>query len=97
MGNNTVRIYPVRTPLSRFLFEESDCVVDFLVTPDPEVEDRVRVTVKAMAKKLDLARKRQIHFRVPADQVEERLRVPLQERLGRLATSLGFKRSRVSY
>jgi hypothetical protein len=97
MGNNTVRIYPVRTPLSRYLFEDSDCVVDFLAAPDPEVEDRVRVTVKAMAKKLDLARKQQIHFQVPADKVEERSRVPLQERLSRLAKSLGFRRSRVTY
>jgi beta-lactamase regulating signal transducer with metallopeptidase domain len=97
MGNQTVRIYPVRTPLSRYLFEGSDCVVDFLAAPDPEVEDRVRVSIKAMAKNLDLARKQRIHFRVPADKVDERSRVPLQERLDRLAKSLGFRRSQVSY
>jgi hypothetical protein len=96
-GNNTVRIYPVRTPLSRYLFEGSDCVVDCLAAPVLEVEDRVRVTIKATVPKLDLERKQQLLFRVPADQVEERSRVPLQEELHRLANSLGFQRSRVSY
>jgi hypothetical protein len=65
--------------------------------PDPETEDRVRVIIKATIAKLDLGRKQQILFRVPADQVEERSRVPLQERLGRLAKSLGFQTSQVSY
>src|SRR5262249_47944029 len=97
LDNNAVRIYPVRTPLSRYVFEGSDCVVDCLAAPVLEVEDRVRVTIKATLPKLDLERKQQIHFRVPADQVEERSRVPLQEELHRLANSLGFQRSRVSY
>jgi hypothetical protein len=97
LGNNAVRIYPVRTPLSRYLFEGSDCVVDCLAAPDLEVEDRVRVTIKATLPKLDLKRKQQIHFRVPAAKVEEHSRVPLQERLHLLAKSLGFQRSMVSY
>ena len=33
LGNKTVRIYAVRTPLSRYLFEGSDCVVDCLRPP----------------------------------------------------------------
>jgi hypothetical protein len=97
LGNNAARIYPVRTPLSRYLFEGSDCVVDCLAAPDLEVEDRVRVTIKATLPKLDLERKQQIHFRVPAGKVREHSRVPLQERLRHLAESLGFQRSRVSY
>jgi hypothetical protein len=97
LGNNMVRIYPVRTPLSRYVFEGSDCVVDFLVAPDLEIEDRVRVTIKATLPKLDLGRKQRVHFRVPADKVEEHSRVSLQERLHRLAKSLGFQRSSVSY
>jgi hypothetical protein len=97
LGNDMVRIYPVRTPLSRYIFQGSDCVVDCLVAPDLEVEDRVRVTIKATLPKLDLKRKQQVHFRVPADKVEEHSRVPLQERLHRLAKSLGFQRSMVSY
>jgi hypothetical protein len=97
LGTDSVRIYPVRTTLSRYLFEGSDCVVDCLAAPVLEVEDRVRVTIKATVPKLALERKQQILFRVPADQVEERSRVPLQEELRRLANSLGFQRSRVSY
>jgi hypothetical protein len=96
-GWATIRFDSVRTPLSCYLFEESDCVVDFLAAPDPELEDRVRVMVKAMARKLDLARQQQIHFRIRPDHVEEHSRPPLQERLNRLAKSLGFRRSRVSY
>lgn len=42
LGNKMVGIYPVRTPLSRYLFEDSDCVVEFLVAPDPEVEPSPR-------------------------------------------------------
>jgi hypothetical protein len=36
LGNKTVRIYAVRTPLSRYLFEGSDCAVDCLAAPDLE-------------------------------------------------------------
>jgi hypothetical protein len=97
LGNNTVRIYPVRTPLSRYLFEGSDCVVDCLAAPDLDVEGRVRVMIKATLPKLDLVRKQQIHFRIPADKVEEHSRAPLQQRLDRLAKSLGFQGSTVSY
>jgi hypothetical protein len=96
LGNKTVRIYPVRTPLSRYLFEGSDCVVDCLAAPDEEVEDRVRVAIKAMTGKLDLVRRQEILFRVPFDVVAERSRVRL-ERLDALAKSLGFQRSRVAY
>jgi hypothetical protein len=96
LGNNSVRIYPVRTPLSRLLFEGSDCVVDCRVAPDREVEDRVRVAVKAITGKLDLVRRQEILFRVPFDEDAERKRVRL-ERLDRLAKSLGFQRSRVAY
>jgi hypothetical protein len=97
LGNNSVRIYPVRTPLSRYLFEGSDCVVDCFAAPVLEVHDRVRVMIKATVPKLGLERRHQILFRVPADQVEERSRGPLQEELHRLASSLGFQRSQVSY
>jgi hypothetical protein len=97
LGNNTVRIYPVRTPLSRYLFDGSDCVVDCLAAPVLEVKDRVRVTIKATVPKLDLERRQQLLFRVPAGQVEERSRVPLQEELHGLAKSLGFQRNQFSY
>ena len=70
LGNKTVRIYAVRTPLSRYLFEGSDCVVDCLTAPDREVEDRVRVAIKAMTGKLELVRRQEILFRVPFDDVE---------------------------
>jgi hypothetical protein len=96
LGNKTVRIYAVRTPLSRYIFEGSDCVVDCLVTPDQEVEDRIRVAIKAMTGKLDLVRRQEILFRVPFDDVAERSRARL-ERLDRLAKSLGFQRSKVTY
>jgi hypothetical protein len=96
VGNKTVRIYAVRTPLSGYLFEGSDCVVDCLVVPDREVEDRVRVAIKAMTGKLDLVRRKEILFRVSFDEDAERSRVRL-ERLDHLAKSLGFQRSRVTY
>lgn len=95
LGNKSVRIYAVRTPLSRYLFEGSDCVVDCLAAPDGEVEYRVRVAIKAMTGKLDLVRRQEILFRVPFDEDAERSRVR-RERLDGLAKSLGFQRSRVT-
>jgi hypothetical protein len=97
LGNKFVRIYPVRTRLSYCLLEESDCVVEFLVFPDEEVEDRMRVLIKATLPKLDLGRKEQIQFLVPGDKVPAGSHAQLQERLGLTAKSLGFARSRVSY
>jgi hypothetical protein len=97
LGTKTIRIYAVKTPLSRYLFGGSDCVVDCFAAPDLAVEDRIRVVIKAMTGKLDIVRKQQIHFRFPIHKIDDRSSVRLHERLDRLAKSLGFSRSTVAF
>ncbi len=100
-GNETVRVYPVRTALSRFLMGDSDgVVVDFLkpVSPDlPEIATAVTTSIS----NLKVGTKDHINFLVPHDSFPPR--VPdfvAHDRWfqdwDRLARSLGFQRSSVT-
>jgi RNA polymerase sigma-70 factor (ECF subfamily) len=65
MGDDAVKIYPVRTELSRYLTSDADCVVVF-VAPiqkgSPVVSDKIRETTTKAIAELKLGKERKIFF-----------------------------------
>ncbi len=98
-GDETVRVYPVRTALSRFLIGDSDgVVVDFLKPASPD-RPEVAAALASSISKLKLERKDRIIFRVPHDSFtfpDFQSRDRWFQDWDRLARSLDFKRSSVT-
>jgi hypothetical protein len=93
VNDRAIKVYPVRTPLSRYLTGDADCVVE-IVTPsagklDPEIEPGI---VRAVAR-LKLARKEKMYFRVLASGEFNLSVAPIPEQTHQLARRLGFPKS----
>ena len=99
-GNEVVRVYSVRTALSRFLIGDSDSVVvDFLKPASPD-RPEIATAVASSIAKLELKQKGRIIFRIPHDSFPPRAPdINAHDRWfkdwDRLAKSFGFPRSSV--
>ena len=101
VGNETVRVYSIRTALSRFLIGDSDgVVVDFVKSASPN-RPEIATAVASSIAKLELNQKGHVFFRVPHDSFP-----PAAPDLAshdrwfqdwdRLARSLGFPKSSIT-
>ena len=97
-GKDVVKVYPVRTELSKFLTSDADCAV--VIVPSLEKEQgaipkMIRADATEHVGKLLLRNKNRIAFYleyVPADQQQK-----LVPEFRDLAESLGFKTSSVTF
>jgi RNA polymerase sigma factor (sigma-70 family) len=101
VGNETVRVYSIRTALSRFLIGDSDgVVVDFLKSASPN-RPEIATAVASSIAKLELNQKGHIFFRVPHDSFPPAAPDFAAHERGfqdwdRLARSLGFAKSSIT-
>jgi RNA polymerase sigma factor (sigma-70 family) len=99
-GNKLVKVYPVRTPVSREL-TSADCVVDILQPSDKwengDLSQEIREAIHTYVTRLELPRKDRVHFQIhgngPRDEVAMRF---IQITAPALAKSLGFETSSIA-
>lgn len=105
IGDDRVRVYPVRTALSRLL-THTDCVVEFMSPPNEDGEtllsQSVRDAIQKYVDRANLRRKNSISFggRLPK-KFDEQLERPddrnsFQPEIARFAKSMGFVKSSVA-
>jgi hypothetical protein len=97
-GNDLVKVYPVKTELSRYLTSDADCavvVVGSLAKEQGVIPQRVRETTAELVGKLKLPHKRRVSFYLGHVPDEERQR--LLNDFYQLAEGLGFETSSVTF
>lgn len=98
--NDVVRVYPVRTTLSRYLTSNADCVVEILQPVGAAgLTPAMREAIQQIAPKANVRTKRVIQFRIWSQQ-EGRQAVDEFVSMGgakELAESLGYEQSSVSH
>jgi hypothetical protein len=99
IGDRSVKAYPVRTLLSRYLTGGGDCVVDILEPLAGDGDEETFGMIRSGVSELELVRKKQINFRIhtPPDGVNNAARDQIRAELIRLSKSLGFKGYSYSY
>jgi RNA polymerase sigma factor (sigma-70 family) len=98
-SNKFVKAYPVRTAFSRCLTDNADCLVVIMASPALEngaIPQTIREATTDLAEKLKLANKKRVMFDVRY-RVERKMRQALVDELDKLAKTMGFETSTVSY
>jgi hypothetical protein len=91
-GDANVKVYPVRTPLSRYLADDTDCVV--LVGPAVDGErgrlpNKYRAVAAQAVAELKLPDRKRIAFHVRSGQLTDAERRRLREDINQLGRELG--------
>lgn len=97
-GNDAVKVFPVRSQLSRYRTGDADCVVLVVDSLDKEkgmIPAKVREATAKYVAELKLTETMKIAFVV--QHVESDLKGPLVTEFGQFAKDLGFKSSSVTF
>ena len=97
-GDDVVKVFPVRSELSRFLTRDADCVVfviDSLAKENGKIPDRIRDATAKYVAELKLTHKKGISFSIQL--FEGDIKGPLVTECGQFAMDLGFERCTVTF
>lgn len=92
-GNDQVKVYPVRTALSRQL-TRADCVVDIraaVIAKGDGLTPEIRDSIRRFVSRLKLPRKETVLFRIDRNRSGEKAYEFFINQQNKLATWLGFK------
>ncbi len=102
VGNELVRVYPVRTPLTRYLLGNNDCVVDVLAPISEEggeaLSAEIRKAILRYVPKAGVTHQDTINFRVRSGNGSEKAidQFKRQDSVG-LTKVLGYKQQTITY
>jgi len=97
-ANELVKVYPVRTELSRCLTGNADCAVVIVPSLDKEqgvIPPKVREAASKLMAQLKLQHKKQVSFYL--GHVPDADRQQLLDDLSKLATAMGFETRSVTF
>jgi hypothetical protein len=96
LDDRAVKVYPVRTPLSRYLTGDADCVVEILMPTAAEFDAEIEPAIARAITRLKVGRKEKISFRVLVSGKFEGAGGRISDQTAILAKSLGFPKSSVT-